>query len=90
MTDLARYESLLADWREKEDMAARVREFAATGGEHHLRVAVVHADPVAVNTMTSFLNGLMKGEGWAKLVELSVRRAEADARAAADKVRGRS
>lgn len=79
MSDLARYESLLADWREKEEHAARMREFRDTGGIHRLKVAVVLADPVLASVVGPALNDLMDGPGWAKIVEMGVRAAEKEA-----------
>lgn len=82
MNDLARYEALLADWREKEEHAGRMREFRDTGGVYRLKVAVVMADPVLASAATPTLNDLMKGPGWQKIVDLAVKTAEADAQRA--------
>lgn len=82
MADFARYETLLARWREKEAHAEVIREFAATGGEHRLRVAVVNADPVLGAIATSALNDMMQGAGWKTLVTNCVKRAEREVEAA--------
>lgn len=77
MTDLSTYEALLADWRAKEEHAARMREFRDTGGEHRLQVAVVLADPVLATIVQPALNDLMKnGRGWDKLVGVAIHNAE--------------
>lgn len=76
MTDLDRYESLLADWREKEEHAVRLREFRDTGGEHRLRVSIVQADPVLASAAAPVFERLMKGAGWKKMVDLAVLEAE--------------
>ena len=76
MADFARYETLLATWREKEAHAELIRQFAATGGEHRLRVAVVLADPVLGSVATTAFNDLMEGGGWKTLIANCVKRAE--------------
>ncbi len=86
MTDLARYEALLADWREKEEHAARMREFRDTGGVHHVAVAIVRSDPVLASVAGTALNALMKGTGWQKMIDLAVKNAEADAQRAREKL----
>lgn len=86
MTDLLQYESLLANWREKEEHAARMREFRDTGGVHRLKVAVFQADPVLAAAAAPTLNDLMKGAGWQKVVDMAVKSAEIDAHQAQEKL----
>lgn len=86
MTDLARYEALLADWREKEEHATRMREFRDTGGVHHLTIAVVRADPILAAVVGPAINGIMKAHGWQTLVDQTVKRAEYEARLAQEKL----
>lgn len=86
MADISTYEGLLADWRKKEAQAHTIREFHRTGGEHRLMVKVFHADPA----VEPFLNELMEGDGWHKLSEAAVRRADREARAAKARFEGKT
>ncbi len=79
MSDLAKYEALLAAWREKETIAETMRAFRDAGGQHRLRVSFVMADPAHAAVAEPLLAASIGKTGWARLIEIGIKHADADA-----------
>ena len=68
----AKYESLLADWRNAQTKVDALRAFADKGGAHRLRIETDGDHPVIIRIM----DDLMQEGGYSAFLASAIKRAE--------------